>query len=305
MTVQPPRWTTEEFAAAATTAIQRFREERLVEPLEEYLDAFDEARDRMEGLLEKTFDLARLRDLAQEVLREAPLLEAVRYLAGPPISKDDLKELAEATLSPASLARDPDEARRAVETILMALDRNRFPWVGENREPTEAERLAATLASSALIAARRVMTKRANESKTQQEQAVADAIAQAGLDPVPARTIQNLDAAPARGEFCATECTVGSRKADLTVRLYDGWLMPIECKVSNSSTNSIKRLNNDAAVKSVRWLEDFGRLQVVPAAVLSGVFKVRNLEQAQDRGLTIFWAHDLDRLIGFILSTQP
>ncbi len=97
---------------------------------------------------------------------------------------------------------------------------------------------------------------------------------------------------------------VGSRKADLTIRLFDGRLMPLECKVSNSSTNSIKRLNNDAAVKAKTWIAEFGSRQIVPAAVLSGVFKVRNLEQAQEDGLSTFWAHDLDRLVEFILSTR-
>ena len=43
--------------------------------------------------------------------------------------------------------------------------------------------------------------------------------------------------------------------------------MPIECKVSNSATNSIKRLNNDAAVKARIWRGEFGERQVVPSAV--------------------------------------
>jgi hypothetical protein len=42
------------------------------------------------------------------------------------------------------------------------------------------------------------------------------------------------------------------------VGLWNPRLMPIECKVSNSATNSIKRLNNDAAVKSVQWREALG-----------------------------------------------
>ena len=63
-------------------------------------------------------------------------------------------------------------------------------------------------------------------------------------------------------------------------------------KVSNSSTNSVKRLNNDAAVKATSRKTDFGLRQVVPSAVLSGVYKLHNLLDAQERGLTIFWAHD-------------
>lgn len=304
MTATPPRWTTAEFEAESERAKARFREERLIEPLEIYMEQFEDVRGRMEDLLETTVDLSRLRDLAGEVVKDARLFEAVRYLAGPPISSDDLKVLSEAELTKTSLAKDPDEARRAVEVVLTALDRNRFPWVGEDREPSEGERAAATLASGAMIAARRVMTGRANDAKTAQEAEVADRVEAAGLRRVPARTIKTLDDAPVRGEFCAAECLVGSRKADLNVRMFDGRLMPIECKVSNSSTNSIKRLNNDAAVKAETWLDEFGSLGVVPVAVLSGVFKVRNLEQAQERGLTIFWAHDLDRLVEFILSTR-
>lgn len=304
MTATPPRWTTEQFEADANAAKGKFREERLIEPLEIYMEQFEDVRSRMEDLLETTVDLSRLRDLANDVMKDPRLFEAVRYLAGPPISSDDLKVLSEADLTKTSLAADPEEAKRAIEVVLTALDRNRFPWVGEDREPTEAERDAATLASGAMIAARRVMTGRANDAKTAQEAEVADRIEAAGLRRVPARTIRTLDDAPLRGEFCAAECLVGTRKADLTVRLFDGRLMPIECKVSNSSTNSIKRLNNDAAVKAETWIDEFGSLGVVPAAVLSGVFKVRNLEQAQTRGLTIYWAHDLDRLVEFILATR-
>jgi hypothetical protein len=80
--------------------------------------------------------------------------------------------------------------------------------------------------------------------------------------------------------------------------------MPIECKVSNSSTNSVKRLNNDAAVKAGIWLDELGSRQIVPVAVLSGVFKVHNLEQAQERNLTLFWAHKLDDMRSFIQATR-
>ena len=47
-----------------------------------------------------------------------------------------------------------------------------------------------------------------------------------------------------------------------------------------------------------------GTAQVVPIAVLAGVFNLLNLEQAQDRGLALFWSHDLDRLGEFVGSTK-
>lgn len=80
--------------------------------------------------------------------------------------------------------------------------------------------------------------------------------------------------------------------------------MPMECKVSNSYTNSVKRLNNDAVVKAGQWLHDFGAVQTVPAALLAGVFKLANLEQAQQRGLTLFWSHDLAELVRFVERTK-
>ena len=117
------------------------------------------------------------------------------------------------------------------------------------------------------------------------------------------RKVLTLDQAPKPGEFCG-ESMFGGRKADLLVRLWDGRVMPIECKVSNSSTNSIKRLNNDAAVKATIWLERFGTYGVVPAAVLSGVYKLKNLEDAQGGGLAIFWAHGLQALVDWIEATR-
>jgi hypothetical protein len=90
----------------------------------------------------------------------------------------------------------------------------------------------------------------------------------------------------------------------LIVRLWDGRIMPIECKVSNSAVNSVKRLNNDAAAKAETWIWDFGRRQTVPVAVLSGVYDLRNLRDAQDRGLSLFWAHDLGALTAWIEKTR-
>ena len=44
----------------------------------------------------------------------------------------------------------------------------------------------------------------------------------------------------------------------------------------------------------------FGALNVVPVAVLSGVYKLHNLMSAQTRGLTLYWAHDLVQLLDWI-----
>ena len=158
------------------------------------------------------------------------------------------------------------------------------------------------LASSVLLAAQRIATDRRNDGKDLQEAKVRDYLRSIGFVEVTAATINTIVKGPQHLQFCA-ECQLGERKADVVVRLHDTRLMAIECKVSNSSTNSVKRLNNDAAVKSEYWLEKFGTAQVVPVAVLAGVFKVLNLQQAQSRGLALYWSHELERLGEFIQAT--
>lgn len=304
MTVLPPLWDAERLEADRLQAIALFKQERLQEPLEQYLDEFDAHRGVVEELLEATVDLTDLAAAGTELLTNRELLRALRYLAGPPISEDDLKVLADARLSPTRVRRDPELVERVISTVLLALDRRRFPWVSEGREPEEAEREAATLASAALMATQRLSTNRRSEGKTAQENAVAEALTFAEFQEVPTRTVRVLSDAPAPGQFCR-ESLFGSRKADFIIGLGDGRKMPLECKVSNSSTNSVKRLNNDAAVKATRWIEEFGTAQTVPAAVLSGVFKRHNLEAAQGVGLYVFWAHDLSELVDFVVGTRP
>jgi len=302
--IDPPLWTKERLEADRVQAISLFRKERMEEPLEEYLEAFDEYQGYIEELLETTVDLAQLDSQALEVLSDPHLLEAFRYLAAPPVSKDDLKVLADApSLAKGQLRKKPEDVRRLIDTVRLVLDRRRFAWVVEGREPTEAERGAAVMASAALLAASRVQTRRRTSGKVQQEALVKEALKGMGLKEVAARSIPNVSFAPTAGEFCA-ESTLGEpkagRKADIVLRLWDQRLMPIECKVSNSSLNSVKRLNNDAAVKAVTWRRDFGLRQVVPTAVLSGVYNLHNLVDAQERGLTLFWGHDLKPLTDWI-----
>ena len=301
--ISPRRWTEAELEEARLKAVEIFRAERLTEPVERYLRTFDEYVANVDRLMRESDDLRTLRDVAQEVLTDAELLEAVRYLAGPPVSTDDLIELAETKLTASRLRDDAVAARNVVEKILAMLDVRRFAWVAESRPATENERVAAAVASATLMASQRVRTNRANEAKTIQESRVREHLLAFGWTEVPTREIETQANAPGSGEFCA-ECLVVGRKADVVVGLHDGRVMPIECKVSNSATNSVKRLNNDAAVKAGVWLEELGPRNVVPVAVLSGVFKTLNLVQAQDRGLTIFWAHDLAPMSQFVSTAR-
>lgn len=304
--IQRRIWTPEELEVERQEAMARFRQQRMQEPLEEYLTHFEQAKDIVDELIETTVDLSQLRDQGLLVITDQDLVHGFRYLAGPPISIDDLKTLADTkSLSPKSLASNAELVERLVEAILAGLDRRRFPWVSEGREPSQSEREAAVLATAVLLATRRTETRRRTEGKQLQESLVRQSLLDHGIieTTIPTGVIRTMAEAPQPGEFCR-EVILGERKADVVVGLWDRRIMPIECKVSNSSTNSVKRLNNDAAVKAVSWLHDFGERQVVPVATLSGVYKLHNLLQAQDRGLTLYWAHKLGDLLEWIDLTR-
>lgn len=304
MPVMPPTWSKVRLDADRQQAIELFREERLTEPLEDYLGFFQTSREAMENILELTDDLRALRRYAPDVMSDEDMAEAARFLAAPPISKDDLETTAGVTMARTLIQREPDRGRLLIDSILAALDRERFPWVSEARYPTESEREAAIVASAALRATNLAGTRRRTTGKNEQEGAVKNFLRDAcGYSEAPALPIPHLHAAPDPGKYCG-EVLVGTRLSDVPIRLWDGRLMPTECKVSNSATNSYKRINNDAAVKSVVWRQEFGTTNVVPVAILSGVFALSNLEYAQEHGLTLFWAHDLDPMRDFIESTR-
>lgn len=294
-----PMWDDTQLETERVRAMELFRKQRLEEPLEQYLTHFDEYQGVVEELLESTVDLSQIDNHLVSVLIAPKMLEAFRYLAGPPISDDDLKVLAEAVLSRTRLTNDEAMRERIRSIVMSGLDRRRFPWVSAGREPTEVERASAVVASAALIATQRLQTRRRSDGRREQETAVKVALKAIGFSEVPPRTMSVLSDAPAPGEFCA-ESSLGGQKADVVVGLWDKRVMPIECKVSNSSTNSVKRLNREASRKAQAWKSDFGTVQVVPAAVLSGVYKLHNLKDAQDRGLAVFWAHDLASLTRWI-----
>lgn len=303
--IEAPRWPNEELDQQRQLAIGAFRKNRLEEPVEAYASAFDEKLSTIAELLAETVDLQNVGPAGLEsILTDREKLAAFRYVAGPPISEDDLRILAEARSLAASRLRDrPDVMRRISEVVLACVDRRRFPWLQEGRQPTEVERNAAVLASACLMAYQDIQTWRRNEGKARQEDRVRQVLLGEGLGETQARRISTLGNAPAAGSFCG-ESVVGTRKADFVVGLWDERKMLIECKVSNSELNSVKRLNNDAAAKAEAWLQDFGRSNVVPVAVLSGVYKLANLVEAQDRGLALFWAHDLAKLAEWVSATR-
>ena len=161
------------------------------------MELFDQYRGVVEEFLEETVDLTQIDNHALDLLTDPRKREVFRYLTGPPVSEDDLRVLMEAqSISAARLKVDPDLVGQMVNFVRDWHDRRRFPWIGESWEPTEQDRSAAVLATTALLAMRRLETIRRSEGKTIQEELVARQLRRAQFDQVATKTIKTLSEAP-------------------------------------------------------------------------------------------------------------
>ena len=303
--IQPPRWKIGQLEKNRRRSISLFREERLQEPVDLYTSAIDDQLIVIKELLSLTSDLVGVASTSlASVLSDPKYRSAFRYLAGPPISEDDWETLAQVnSFSNARLKKNPELAAKLAEVVLNVIDRRRFPWVAEGREPSAAERDAAILASACLWAYQRTQTARRSTGKERLEGATEGCLIKAGFAKVERRKITLLQEAPVAGEFCC-ETNVADRRADFVVGLWDGRHALIECKDSNSLVNSIKRLNNDTAAKATFWIRTFGERSAIPIAVISGVYHLDSLSRAQDAGLTIFWGHAMNQMESWFRSIQ-
>ncbi|MFC6714295.1 XamI restriction endonuclease [Branchiibius hedensis] len=302
MTATPPRWDNEQLTSDRLTATTQFREERTTEPLDHYLEFYEDAYSVFADVMEASDDLRKLRETAADLLLNKSRQHLCRYVASPPLSEDDLKTLGDCSLAIGALKANPDNIDILMEYILMGLDRERFPWVGEDREPSESERQAAIVSTAAMFAMRKMETFRRGRGKAFEKALKVYLAEECGLTEVKATVISNASQGPQIGEFSGESSVVGG-KADIVVRLFDGRLLPIECKVSNSETNSYKRLIHDCGEKAQAWVADLGVANCLPVAALSGCYSLGNLNKAQNMGLTLIWSHDFEPLGTFIEST--
>lgn len=301
----PKIFSLQELAALRLEAIKNFRAERLEEPLEDYLEAFDTYLGTTEELLEASVDLTELGERATEIATNKSLLKTLRYIAAPPISDDDLKVLADVkSLAPGALKKNAAAIRDIVQTIMVAIDRKRFTWDFPNgAEPNEQERSAAVLATAALLASAHVATKRRHAQQHGQEDKVRQALVSIGYTEMKRRKIETMADMPGEGEFYP-ESKVVSRKGDFVVRLHDGRILILECKSSNSELNSIKRLNNDTVAKAQLWRDRLGKSHIVAAVMVAGVYKLEQLAAVQSDDLYLFWSHQMAGFTDFVNSTR-
>jgi hypothetical protein len=290
-----PIWDVEELRTARNYAERRFTQQRREEgPL-----AFEAMCEDLRPQVEAAFARSKqLRALTGDVFRDDPASwQVFRYMCGPPISQEDLWTLVEGP----KFKSVPDAFADATAAAMsVVIDPFRFPWVNEARSPLEQELESAIVSTTALWSAQRLATNKRKEASARQEDAVGSVLAEASFNFDSSRArISVLDTLE-RGTY-SKERIVADAKCDVPVRLLDGRLLALECKVSNGPKNGWKRLNRETGGKSEAWRAVFGT-QVVTGVVIAGVFDVAALAAAQTRGVSIFWEHDLQPLVEFVAA---
>lgn len=283
-----PYWSDDELENDRQFSIQRFIDERLDEYRQPYVAIFQNYKERVRKLLDETDDLQNLEP--DTFLKQPELAEPARYIGSPPVSKDDLETLSGGSVFVKNI--DEEVAEEMCEVLESVSDPYRFEWLEENRNPEEHEKEKAIEWTAGLWCVQQVRTQRRTESSQEQENAAKEFLRSQGLEEHNIKRLNEIDELPV-GQFSG-ETDIGGSKCDIPIRVTEEKLLAIECKVSNSEVNSIKRLLHEVGDKKEDWKSELGE-DVITAALLKGVFKQKHLKQAQEKGITIFWTHDLEK----------
>lgn len=302
----PRVWNDQELADQASVALNEFVDRRLAEPGGKYLAHIQQRRRtivRLFKALNRVDPNNPDANIVRELLLDDELFDALRYVAGPPVSKDDLGVLVTRDIkgiNKGGLRKDDELPGKVLRLVCQLADPYRFPWVADRRPARKYELRAAIRSTMALHAAQTLATERRGYGKYV-EKRLETRLLELGF--IKEKT-------PNRGQISAPiyypkfpqfygECTVHGRKVDLFIALPDGRMIAVEAKDSSSGLNSVKRILNDTAAKARHFSAAAGRI-IITAALLSGVFKVESLKTAQESDLYLVWSHDLDGFVEWI-----
>lgn len=293
----PRVWTPEELDASRRLSENLFTGVRKEEGPRAFSATYRELRPRVEALMESTRDFRQVD--AGVFLQDPTAWQPCRYVLAPPVSQEDFWTMVGGSKFqrvPPRLAEEVAEAMRPV------IDPVRFPWLEDRRGPTLEEREIAITSTTLMWAAQHLGTIRRGEVSKRQEEETAKSLESAGLTLDPSRAAVTYMDDMSRGTF-SKERPLAGAKCDVPVRLSDGRLMAIECKVSNGPKNGWKRVNREVGGKAETWRIKFGT-QALTAVVLAGSFDLSCLVAAQNAGVSIYWQHELEDLTDFV-STLP
>ncbi len=222
----------------------------------------------------------------------------LRHLMAPPISQDQFALLCPewSKQREKTGGRTPSAKAQAVASAFeLWRSRSLTSWVDQGRPPLKRELKRLLWAIAPLIANQQIQTIQRTRAAAAQEGAVIAMLERKGWTRLPARSLDTRgDLPPLHYSYKTRFATEGgSQEVDLALGLHGVVVLAMECKVSNDKTNSIKRIN-DVVKKAVAWKDHWARF-VRTAALLQGVINPSDVHRLLDKGVDVFWSHDLAR----------
>jgi XamI restriction endonuclease len=317
----PIVWNDFELETEAQRALEEFVDRRLAEPGEKYVAHVVARKNAILRLFRSLAAVDPLNpdvDAVRNVLLDDELFDALRYVAGPPVSEDDIGVLVTRNikgLSKSDIKKNADIPTGVLKLVCRLADPVRFPWIAKQRQPSARELRLAVTATAAMHAAQALQTERRSHGKVVELRFEGQLIEMgfrkisgpasrtkadsASLPSFPKRGVISQPSHHPAFPYFFGECVVYKRKVDLFIALPSGKMIALEAKDSSSGLNSKKRLLNDTAGKAGQYLAAAGN-NIISVALLSGVFNVSDLRAAQDAGLYLVWAHDVGQFIEWI-----
>ncbi len=222
----------------------------------------------------------------------------LRQMLAPPLSQDQFAIICPAYnkgLENKDRPLPENKAELVAEAFLAMRDTHLLPWLSEDRLPSAGEVQHVVTAVTPLLASQLHLTAKRTASSTAQEEAVVALLGAKKWERLPSRLVDRGAILAAKQFMKKTKFATTTRpqEVDIACGLGATMVLAMECKVSNDTTNSVKRIN-DVLKKASAWRDHWGSF-VKPAALLQGTIGYKDVQRLIHAGVTVFWSHDLPR----------
>lgn len=260
-----------------------------------WLQATSAALAAVESTLTQSHNLT---DVAGALEARGGHMLVLRQMLAPPLSQDQFAIVCMAYNKAFENSDRPvpsTKAAQVAESFLAMRDIRLLGWLSENRLPTANEARRVVTAVTPLLASQLYLTAKRTASSTVQEGAVVGLLSAKDWEQLPSRLVDRGAVLGARQFMKKTKFATTTRpqEVDIACGLGATMVLAMECKVSNDTTNSVKRVN-DVLKKATAWREHWGSF-VQPAALLQGTIGYKDVQRLIHAGVTVFWSHDLPR----------
>ncbi len=248
-----------------------------------------------------------LSDIAKALQEKGAHMLVFRHITAPPISQDQFSLACSGWRKATEKVNGPriplDEALFVSASFNERRSRSLTPWVDAKRPPFKREIRRLLWTISPLIASQQIQTIQRNRASYIQESAITNSLLELGWIKQPSKLLDTRAALAANNFMYKTRfatATSTPQEVDIAIGLKNTVVLAVECKVSNDTTNSVKRIN-DVLKKSEAWKTHWGSF-VKTAAVLQGVIAPRDVARLLDAGIEVFWSHDIGEMQRWIAA---